>query len=102
MNNGHSTGHFPLERGARQGGPLCAYLFIVVLETSFIQIKENEEIQGIRISTQSEEDKISAYADNGNFLVLNTHSLNLIFQTCHTFEQFSSLKLLNLEKSESC
>ena len=42
-----------------------------------------------------------ASADDGNFLVLNTHSLNLIFQTCHTFEQFSSLKL-NLEKSEAC
>ena len=44
---------------------------------------------------------MKSYADDGNFLVLNTHSLNLIFQTCHTFEQFSSLKL-NLEKSEAC
>ena len=34
-------------------------------------------------------------------MVLNTHSLSLIFQTCHTFEQFSSLKL-NLKKSEAC
>ena len=34
-------------------------------------------------------------------MVLNTHSLNLIFQTCHTFEQFSSLKH-NVEKSEAC
>ena len=32
---------------------------------------------------------------------LRTHSLNLIFQTCYTFEQFSSLKI-NLEKSEAC
>ena len=101
MNNGHSTGHFPLERGARQGDPLSACPFILVLETLFIQIRENEEIQGIRIDTQGAEVKISAYADDGNFLVLNTHSLNLIFQTCHTFEQFSSLKL-NLEKSEAC
>ena len=100
MNNGHSTWHFPLERGARQGDPLSAYLFILVLGTLFIQIRENEEIQGIRIDTQGEEVKISAYADDGNFLVLNTHLLNLIFKTCHTFEQFSSLKL-NLEKSEA-
>ena len=76
-------------------------MFILVLETLVIQIRQNKEIQGIRIDTQGEEVKISAYADDGNFLVLNTHSLNLIFQTCHTFEQFSSLKL-NLEKSEAC
>ena len=92
MNNGHATGHFPLERGARQGDPLSAYLFILILETLFIQIRENEEIQGIRIDTQGEEVKISAYADDGNFLVLSTHLLNLIFQTCHTFEKFSPLK----------
>ena len=46
MNNGHATGHFPLETGARQGDPLSAHLFILVLETLFIQIRENEEIQG--------------------------------------------------------
>ena len=59
-----------------------------------------KEIQGIRTDTQGEELKISAYADDGNFLVLNIHLLNLIFQTCQTFEQFSSLKL-NLEKSKA-
>ena len=59
-----------------------------------------KEIQGIRTDTQGEEVKISAYADDGNFLVLDIHLLNLIFQTCHTFEQFSSLKL-NLEKSKA-
>ena len=79
MNNGHSTGHFSLERGARQGGSLSARLFILVLETLFIPIRENEEIQGIRIDTQGQEVKVSAYADDSNFMVLSTHSLNLIF-----------------------
>ena len=96
-----ANGHYPLERGAHQGVPLSVHLFIIVYESLFIQIRENQEIQGIMIDTQGEEVKISAYAEDGNFLVLNTHSLNLIFQTCHTFEQFSSLKL-SLKKSEAC
>ena len=31
MNNGHSTGYFLLERGATQGDPLSANLFILAL-----------------------------------------------------------------------
>ena len=29
MNNGHSTGYFPLSSGTRQGDPISAYLFIL-------------------------------------------------------------------------
>ena len=35
MNNGNSTGYFKLERGARQGDPISAYLFIIVIEVFF-------------------------------------------------------------------
>ena len=100
MNNGSSTGYFYLERGTRQGDPISAYLFILALEILFIQIRDNHHIKGIMIDGQ--EIKLSAYADDGNFLTTNVQSLNLlIFNTCETFEQFSSLKL-NLEKSEAC
>ena len=99
MNNGSSTGYFYLVRGTHQGDPISAYLFILALEILFIQIRNNHQIKGIMIDGY--EIKLCAYADDGNFLTTNVQSLNLIFNTCETFEHFSSLKL-NLEKSEAC
>ena len=92
MNNGHSTGYFPLERGTRQGDFISAYLFILCLETLLIQIRENENIKGIGIGD---------YADSADFLMDDVNSLQSVFQTCSTFQLYSSLKL-NLEKSEVC
>ena len=99
MNNGHSTGYFQLERGTRQGDPLSAYLFILCLETLFIQIRENDNIKGIGIS--DDQVKLSAYADDADFLIVDVNSLQSVFQTCSTFQLYSSLEL-NLEKSEAC
>ena len=99
MNNGHTTGYFPLERGTRQGDLLSAYLFILCVESLFIQIREYENIKGIVIGDH--EIKLSAYADGADFLTLDVKSLQTIFQTCTTFQLYSSLKL-NLDKSEAC
>ena len=45
--------------------------------------------------------KLSAYADDVDFLTHDTESLKSIFQTCATFQLYSSLKL-SLEKTEAC
>ena len=99
MNNGHSTGYFPLERGTRQGDPLSAYLFILCVESLFIQIREDKNIKGIVVGDH--EIKLSVYADDPDFLTLDVKSLQTILQTCTTFQLYSSLKL-NLDKSEAC
>ena len=44
VNNGTSTQYFPLQRGARQGDPISAYLFIISLEVLFVMIKNNSSI----------------------------------------------------------
>ena len=49
----------------------------------------------------SREIKLSAYADDSSFFVVNTNSLCLISNICKSFGEFSSHKL-NLEKSEEC
>ena len=49
MNNGTCTGYFNLEKGARQGDSLSPYLFILALETLFIQITSDSSF-GLSIS----------------------------------------------------
>ena len=41
--------YFPLKGGTRQGDPVSAYLFVIVLETVFIFFKENENVQDLTI-----------------------------------------------------
>ena len=56
INNGTASNYFVLERGIRQGDPLSPYLFIVVVETLAIAIRQNKEIKGISI--ENEETKL--------------------------------------------
>ena len=64
MNNGHSTGYFSLSSGTRQGDPISAYLFILVMEILFIQIRSNDNIHGLRY-----EFKLSAFADDVSYFL---------------------------------
>ena len=67
INGGNETRYFSLEKGARQGDPISAYLFIMALEALFILVKNNSCIEGLKIF-----DHIflySAYADDTTFLL---------------------------------
>ena len=46
INGGTSTGYFELERGSRQGDPISAYLFILVMEVFFTMIRDSPKIEG--------------------------------------------------------
>ena len=96
-NGGHTTSYFKLARGARQGDPIAAYFFIIVLEIFFIMLRENNGINKIKIL--GFEYLLSAYADDTTFFVADLASVNIILVTFNTFSRFSGLKM-NKSKCE--
>ena len=49
INGGFATQYFTLKKGARQGDPISAYLFIVALEVLFDLTKNKVDIKGIAL-----------------------------------------------------
>ena len=56
INGGTTTKYFQLERGARQGDPISAFLFGLALEVLFILIKSKPETEGMTIFGYKEDD----------------------------------------------
>ena len=96
-NNGYFSEYFKLERGIRQGCPLSAYLFILVVEMLAINIRNNKEIHGI--SVQNRIIKIRYLADDTTFILNETKSINPSLETLECFYKHSGLKT-NLEKTQ--
>ena len=49
VDGGITTKFFSLDRVARQGDPISAFLFIFALEVSFVLIKSNNNMKGLNI-----------------------------------------------------
>ena len=97
INGGKTTKYFPLQREARQGDPVSAYLFILVLEVVFRLIKSSHKINGLEIKELMF--LYSAYADDTTFFVGDLDSASEIFKVFDTFAIYSGLKP-NMKKCE--
>ena len=82
--DGLSTGYFTLKRGTRQGDQLAPYLSILMLEILGVMVKDNRNIQGVKIGDN--ELKYCMFADDTRFslkiliLLLNSKKSLKYFQ----------------------
>ena len=86
-----------LTRGLRQGCPISALLFIIVVEILAIKIRSNDAISGLSI--QDTTFKISQYADD---LTLILSDLQSVSSSINIIKQFSKVAgpKVNLDKTE--
>ena len=99
MNNGFLTTGIDMNRGIFQGCPISPYLFLFVMETVALAIRQNDNIEGIPIADK--ELKISMLADDITcFLNGSADSFHNLFSTLDTFGICSGCKL-NFSKSEA-
>lgn len=97
LNNGHATSFFKITRGIRQGCPISALLFILVVETLACKIRSSKDIVGI--SVDEREIKISQLADDTTLFLKDHKALACAFELLENFYTCSGLKL-NKTKTE--
>ena len=97
-NNGFSSPFFRLQRGVRQGCPLSAYLFIMVVELLAHKIRKTKDIKGIKIGNT--EIKLVQVADDTTVFVEDPDSLENILNILNSFELYAGLRL-NKTKTEA-
>ena len=89
---------FPVQKFVRQGCCLSPLLYIICLEPVLIRIRKDKDIKGFKIPGR-EEQKITAFADDSNFTLLDDISVQKVIYHFEFFGKASGSKL-NKRKSQ--
>ena len=95
--SGEKVKAFPLRSGIRQGCPLLAVLFNIVLEVLTTAIRQEKEIKGIQ--TEKEELKLSLFADDMILYIENPKdATRKVLELVNEFGKVAGYKI-NTQKS---
>ena len=90
LNGGTTTKYFLLGRGAHQGDPVSAYLFILTLEILFHLMRLKPEIKGLAVFDNCY--LYFVYADDTTIFLQDTISIKHMVGSFCLFSYFSGLK----------
>jgi hypothetical protein len=97
-NNGYFSEYFDILRGVRQGCPLSAYLFLLIVEIMAINIRSNKDIKGIKLKYK--EIKVSQLPDDITLILESYESVKHVYTLLSNFEIISGLKT-NMDKTQA-
>ncbi len=97
-NNEVSSPYFKLKRGARQGDPLSAYLFILCMEVMSNSVMRNNAIDGIKVNNH--EFKLLQYADDTTAVLKDEQSVRTFLTVIKEFGKYAGLNI-NTSKTEA-
>ena len=95
--NGFLTEQIPLKRGVRQGCPLSALLYVLVIEVLAIQIRLNPNIVGFKIGGEK---IVSAhYSDDATIIIKQNRCFKEVIKELKEYEEASGAKV-NYDKTK--
>ena len=99
-NNGWTSKPFEIQRGIRQGCPLSALLFLLVIEILADKIRKNTS-DGLEIKFRDESKfiQLTQLAVDTTLFLQNETAVENCLKTVKVYGKFSGLKL-NLDKTE--